>query len=81
MVLVGKVFRKSHLSYLMSTRVNVFHFFSLFVDYCETIMPESPDTKAPHQVTSPTSMAGGTSTGVRDVSRPQSGNNAGTLTL
>ena len=44
-------------------------------------MPESPDTKAPHQVTSPTSMAGGTSTGVRDVSRPQSGNNAGTLTL
>lgn len=40
-------------------------------------MPESPETKGPLQVTSPTSMAGGTSTGVREGSRPLSGSNAG----
>ena len=40
-------------------------------------MPESPETKGPAQVNSPTSMGGGTATGVREVSRPHSGSNAG----
>ena len=44
-------------------------------------MPESPDTKGPAQVNSPTAMGGGTAVGVREVSRPRSGSNAGNYQL
>ena len=49
-------------------------FCPIIADYRESIMPESPDIKAPQH--SPLNMTGGMGSTVRDVPRPQSGGTA-----
>lgn len=49
-------------------------FCAIIADYRESIMPESPDIKAPQH--SPLNMTGGMGSTVRDVPRPQSGGTA-----